>query len=431
MSAFSISGLSSGIDTTSLISQLMAVAAQPQTALKRQLSTEQSVISAYQAINTKLSAFSDAATAVQQAWAATKATSSNSAVIASTSTGALAGSSATFDVTQLATAQISTLAVPTGGTVVSTPANGIDVTDHAGVVHHVTLSDGSAATVAAAVNSAGVGVRAAVVNTDSGQVLQFTATSTGVAGSFSISGLDNPPQTLVAAQDAQIAVGNPAAGGYTVSSSTNTFNGVVPGVTFTVGAVASGVTLSVSSDASAISDKVKAMVDAANAVLGELNTDTGKGALLEGNYQVNALTQSILATVSHGDASGNSYAGSGIQLTSTGTLKFDPDAFAAGYAANPAQTQTTVNGLASALASVASNASTQTVSPLINSGNAQVANLTKEISDWDTRLASQQTALQAKYTAMEVALSKLNSTSSWLNQALGSMSNSSSNSKSN
>jgi flagellar hook-associated protein 2 len=429
VSTFSISGLSSGIDTTSLISQLMTLAAQPQAALKNQLAGEKSVISAYQAINTKLTAFQDAATAVQQAWGATKATSSSSAVIASTNSSAVAGSSATFDVVQLATAQISTLAV-NASAVVSNPPNGIDITDHAGVVHHVNLSDGSAATVAAAVNSAGVGVRAAVVNTDSGQVLQFTATSTGVAGSFSISGLDNAPQTLVAAQDAKVAVGNPAAGGYSVSSSSNTFTGVVPGVTFTVGAVASNVTISIGSDADAISGKVKALVDAANAALGELSTDTGKGAVLEGNYQVNAITQSVLAVISHGDASGASYAGSGIQLTSTGTLKFDADAFAASYAANPAQTKTSLSGLASAVAGLASNASTQTVSPLITSGNAQVANLTKGISDWDARLASQQTALQAKYTAMEVALSKLNSTSSWLNQALSSMDNSS-NSKSN
>ncbi len=55
-------------------------------------------------------------------------------------------------------------------------------------------------------------------------------------------------------------MGDPAAGGYTVSSSTNTFNGVVPGVTFTVGAVASDVTVSVGSDAGAISDKVKALI---------------------------------------------------------------------------------------------------------------------------------------------------------------------------
>lgn len=430
MSTFAISGLASGIDTTSLISQLMAVAAQPQNALKNQLATEQKVVTAYQAINSKLTAFQAAADAVNKSttWAAAKATSSNSSIIATTTSTATAGSSATFNVVQLATAQISTVAVPSGGTVVSTPANGIDITDSAGAVHHLTLADGSASTVAAAVNGAGLGVRAALVNTDSGQVLQFSAGSTGVKGSFSVAGLDTAPSTLVAAQDAKVAVGDPAAGGYTVSSSTNTFNNVLPGVTFTVGAVTSNVTVSVSSDAGAISDKVKAMVDAANTLLAEVNADTAKGAMLESNYQINAISQSVLSTISHGDASGNSFAGSGIQLTSTGTLKFDPDAFAAGYAANPAATQTSVSSLASSISSLALNTSTQTVSPLINSGNAQVSNLNKEISDWDSRLATQQTSLQAKYTAMEVALQKLNSTSSWLNQALGSMSGSSSSS---
>ena len=84
-----------------------------------------------------------------------------------------------------------------------------------------------------------------MINTDSGPLLQFTSTATGAAGAFSINGLDNAPQTLVAARDAQIAVGDPAAGGYTVSSSSNTFNNVIPGVTFSVGAVASGVTVTV------------------------------------------------------------------------------------------------------------------------------------------------------------------------------------------
>jgi flagellar hook-associated protein 2 len=421
VSAFAISGLSSGIDTTSLISQLMTVAAAPQTALKNQLSTQQSQISAYQAINTKLTAFQAAADALNQAstWGSTTATSSSSSVIATASATATAGTSATFNVVQLATAQISTLAA-SAASVVANPPSGIDITDQAGNVHHVALADGAAATVASAINSAGVGVRAAVVNTDSGPVLQFTSSTSGTAGSFTISGLDSAPQTLVTAQNAQVAVGNPASGGYTVSSSTNTFNNVVPGVTFTVGAVASNVNITVGNDATAISGKVKAMVDAANAALTELGNDTGKGAILEGNYQLNAITQSILSTVSHGDSSGNSFNAVGIQLTSTGTLTFDATAFTAAYTADPAKTQTIGNGLASSLSALASNASITTVSPLITSGNSQVSNLTSEISDWDTRLASQQTALQAKYTAMEVALQKLNSTSSWLTQALNS-----------
>ncbi|MDQ2958593.1 MAG: flagellar filament capping protein FliD [Actinomycetota bacterium] len=431
MSAFSISGLSSGIDTTSLISQLMTVAAQPQTALKNQLSTEQSVISAYQALNTKLTAFQAAADAVKQAstWTSTKATSSNPAVVASTTSAATAGSSTTFDVIQLATAQISTLSAT--GTVVANPPNGIDVVDAAGTTHHLSLADGTVDSVATAVNNAGLGIRAAVVNTDGGQVLQFTATTTGSAGAFSINGLDNAPQTLVAAQNAKIAIGNPAAGGYTVSSSSNTFTNAIPGVTFSVGAVASGVTVSVGSDANAISDKVKALVTAANDVLTTLGTDTGKGAILEGNYQINSITQSVLATVSHGDSTGSSFSSLGVQLTSSGTFAFDANAFASAYAADPAKTQASLAGsLATSLSSLASNASTSTVSPLISSGTSHVSDLNKQISAWDTRLADQQTSLQKKYTAMEVALQKLQSTSTWLASTLGALSNTNSSSSS-
>jgi flagellar hook-associated protein 2 len=421
VSAFAISGLSSGIDTASLITQLMTVAAQPQTQLKNQLSVQQNVLSAYQAINTKLTALQTAADAVKQAgtWAATKAVSSSASVVASTTTGATAGSATTFDVIRLATAQISTVAA--AGAVVASPPNGIDVIDAGGVTHHLALSDGSAAGVATAVNNAALGIRASVVNTDSGPLLQFTSTATGAAGAFSINGLNTAPRTLVAARDAQIAVGDPAAGGYTVSSSSNTFNNVIPGVTFSVGAVTSGVTVAVSSDATAISDKLKALVDAANAALGELSKDTGKGAVLESNYQINSITNSVLSTISRGTGAA-SFASIGVQLTSTGTLTFDANAFASAYAADPAKAQASAaTSLAGALSSLAMQSSTQIVSPLINSGTSQVGSLNKQIADWDTRLDSQRTAMQSKYTAMEVALQKLQSTSSYLTSALAAM----------
>lgn len=429
MSAFAINGLSSGIDTASLITQLMTVAAQPQTQLKNQLSVQQNVLSAYQAINTKLTALQSAADAVKNAstWAATKAVSSSTAVLASTTSTATTGSATTFDVIRLATAQISTVAAT--GAVVSSPPSGIDVVDSAGVTHHLTIADGTAASVATAVNNAALGIRASVVNTDSGPLLQFTSVATGAAGAFTVNGLDTAPQTLVTGRDAQIAVGNPGAGGYTVSSSTNTFNNVIPGVTFSVGAVVSGVTVSVSSDASAISDKVKALVDAANAALTELGKDTGKGAALESNYQINSITDSVLSAISHGNGSGASFASVGVQLTSTGSLAFDATAFAAAYAADPAKAQASVaTSLAGTLSSLSMNASTQVVSPLINSGTSQIGQLNKQIADWDTRLDSQRTAMQSKYAAMEVALQKLQSTSSYLTSALSALSKSNSSS---
>jgi flagellar hook-associated protein 2 len=430
VSAFSISGLSSGIDTASLISQLMTVAAQPQTQLKNQLSVQQNVLSAYQAINTKLTALQTAADAVKQAstWAATKAVSSSTAVVASTTSTAASGSATTFDVIRMASAQISTVAAT--GAVVASPPNGIDVVDSAGQTHHLALADGSPAAVAAAVNNAAIGIRASVINTDSGPLLQFTSVSTGAAGAFSINGLDTAPQTLVAAQDARIAVGDPAAGGYTVSSSSNTFNNVIPGVTFSIGAIASGVTVAVSSDAAAIGDKVKALVDAANAALTELGKYTGKGAVLESDYQINSITDSVLSTISHGDGAGASFASVGVQLTSTGTLAFDATAFAAAYAADPAKARASAaTSLSGSLSTLAMRSSTATLSPLINSGTSHVGELNKQIADWDTRLNDQRVAMQTKYTAMEVALQKLQSTSSYLTSALAAMtaSNSASN----
>src|SRR5262249_19046790 len=157
-----------------------------------------------------------------------------------------------------------------------------------------TLTDGTAASVASAVNSAGIGMRAAVIQTDGGQVLQFTSTSTGAKGGFTIdpTNLTAPAQTLVAAQDAQIQVGDPAAGGYTVSSSTNTFTNAIPGVTFTVSQPTTGpVTLSVASDEQSISDKVKALVDSVNAALTEIGSDTAKGGALEGNSELLTMQQ--------------------------------------------------------------------------------------------------------------------------------------------
>lgn len=430
MSAFSISGLSSGIDTASLISQLMKVAAQPQTQLKNQLSLQQSELTAYQSINTKLTALQAAADAVKQAgtWAAAKAVSSSTAVIASTTSDAVSGSATTFDVIRLATAQISTVAA--AGAVVASPPNGIDIVDSTGTTHHLALADGSATAVATAVNNAGLGIRASVINTDSGPLLQFTSVATGAAGAFTINGLDTAPQTLVAAKDAQIAVGNPAAGGYTMSSSSNTFNNVIPGVTFSIGAVASGVTVSVSSDASAISDKIKALVDAANATLTELNKSTGKGGVLESDFGINSITSSVLSTVSRGTSAGASFASIGVQLTSKGELTFDATAFASAYAADPAKAQATAaTSLAGALSGLAMRSSTVTLSPLINSGTAQVGQLNKQIAEWDTRLEGQRLAMQSKYTAMEVALQKLQATSSYLTSALDAISASNSASK--
>lgn len=428
--SISVSGLLGGtagqIDVTSLISQLMQAKAIPQSQLKDQLTNVQSELSAYQAINTKMTALQTAAQALTDpsGWTTTAATSSSPTVVA-TSTGAAQAGATTFDVTRLAAGQISTVAADASGVVVGNPSAGIQITGADGTAHQIALTSGSAADVAAAINTAAVGVRASVVQTDQGSVLQLSSAKTGLANGFTVSGFDTPPQTLVNAQDAQISVGGTAGAGYTVSSSSNTFSGFIPGVTFSVGALATGVTISVASDEQAISDKVQALVTAANSALAELNHDTGQGAVLQGRFDVSSLASSLMSSVSAGVAGGGSLKTFGIDIDSTGTMSFDPGAFAAAYAADPAGAHDAVSGsFAARLGTAATNAvtaQTGTISQSISGLNDQSTQLNDEIDDWTTRLTDINSALTAKYTVMETALARLQSQQTYLTSMFASL----------
>ena len=433
--SISVSGLLGGtagqIDTTSLISQLMAAQAVPQNQLKDQLTTVTNQLSAYQSINSRLTAVQTAAQALTDAtaWRATTATSTSSAVVATSSATALAGST-TFSVTQLARAQVTTIAADSTGTVVSVPSAGIRVTDSSGNVHNVALTSGTAADVAAAINAANIGVRASAVQTSQGVLLQVSSTKTGAASSFTVDGTDATPQNLIAAQDAEVTVGDPAAGGYTVTSATNTFTSLIPGVTFSVNALATDVSINVASDGQSISDKVKALVSAAATAASTVSAATAKGAVLQGRGDVNSLAASLAGAVSHGTASGASLKTYGIDLDSSGNLTFDATAFAAAYAADPAGTQSAIAGsFATALnttASAAIDPTTGSVTVAINAANTRTTSLNSEIDSWTTRLATIQTNLQTKYSAMETALARLQSQQTYLTSMFANMTKSSS-----
>ncbi len=434
--SISVSGLLGGtagqIDTTTLISQLMAAQAIPQNQLKDQLATTTNLLSTYQVINTRLTAVQTAARSLTDAtaWNATTASSSSSAVVATSSATASPGST-TFSVTTLARAQVTTVAADSSGTVVSVPSAGIRVTDSSGNVHTIALTSGSAADVAAAINAANIGVRASAIQTSQGIVLQVSSTKTGAANGFSLDGFDNTPATLSNAQDAQVTVGDPSAGGYTQTSPTNTFTSLIPGVTFSASALANDVTVTVGSDQNSISNSVAALVNAAAAAANEVSGDTAQGAVLQGHGDINSLVSALAYAVSKGTPSGASLKTYGIDLDSKGNLSFDAKAFANAYAADPTGTQAAVNSFAASLNSTATGAvdpTSGTITAAINSATTQSTSLNKEIDDWTTRLTTIQSTLQGKYAAMETALARLQSQQTYLTSMFNSMNGSSSSS---
>lgn len=344
-----IDGLVSGLDTTSIIESLMAVERLPQQMLAQRRSAAQAALDAYASVKAKVTAVATAATGLQKAtdWAARKATSTNGDIATVSATVGASTGSLEFTVDKLATthslAGVNTLAATTtaaadGASITITTSEGPQV---------VNVGGGSLAEVVAAVNDAKVGVTAAAVNTGSGYKLQFTASKSGEAAEFTVAGLAAAVGgTSIVSQgsDAELTVGT-GPGKYLLTSASNTFTDLLPGVTVNAKSVsASPVRIDVTADADALAKKVSAFVDAINGAIAEVKTRTAydpktqTAASLNGDPAVRRLTQALSRAVSEavGSSSLGSASAAGVSSDKFGNITFDQTKFLAAYAADPA-----------------------------------------------------------------------------------------------
>jgi flagellar hook-associated protein 2 len=494
--SMSIDGLVSGMNTTDLVNQLMQAEALPQTMLKNKVTTQNKVVTSYQSINTKMAALATAAKALgtADAWGAMKATSSSDAAVVTAGAGAAAGS-VSFRVNSVATTHTMTfkdISVASASDAAGSPVitgSTIDVKLQDGSTKTLTPADQSLKAVVAAINGeAGAQYKAAAVQIGSGQyTLQLTAKTSGAAATFdatSVSGGLNlgTASATVQGADAQLQIGE-GTGAYTITSATNTFADVLPGLTVTAtkaqAATDEPVTVSLTADTDAVSDKVKALVDGLNAALNEISMQSrGKdGALpanpLAGDSAVRTLRQDLLSSFSGGvagvDPLNPGYTGSfediGVVLTRDGNVTFDKEKFLGALAKDPAKTQryfdsytetdskTAANpgGLGTegkfqpgydvarglgrkleAIALVATEGVSRpddpagkvkqgTLQGLIQRRNDSIRDLNDQVTSWDDRLAMRRAGLQRQFSAMETALSTMKQQSSWLSSQLASL----------
>ncbi|KUL25990.1 flagellar filament capping protein FliD [Actinoplanes awajinensis] len=461
----SVDGLVSGLSTSSMISSLMQVEAVPQTKLKTKVATAQTAVTSYLSVNTKIKATKVAAESVADlaSWRSLKVTSSSSTVSA-TATGGLGGMAgiAKFDVTSVARNQSTVLkladttaeqALPAsfdiqpGTWSPDADADGVDEFTPVGNPVTITVPEPrTAAKLTSAVNSAAMGIRAMVVNTSGTEgVIQFSGQKSGSANGFQISGLDGfgtagASPTTTSAKDAVLTMNPGTASAYTVTSATNTFSALMPGVTLTVAKEEQGVTVDATTDTSAISGKFQALVDAANAALAEITSqtaydiDTKTGSPLTGDFTVRQMKQTMLSQVSNGlsytksttDSNGvatnttvdfGSLSKLGISLTKEGTFAFKEADFNKAYLADPASVQEA--GIAfGAKVKELSNTQAKAVTGVITGRKSEIQTLTDQIENWDVRLAAKKVALQKQYTALETSLGSLKNQSSWLSGQL-------------
>lgn len=449
MANTSVDGLVSGLDTASLISQLMQVERQPQVRLQQRRDTLNRTIDAYQTLNTKLNAVETAAEALKSApsWNVFKATSSDTAVLTATASSAATPGVLSVNVTNLAAAHstISASGVASTDTVVFTGSSftitkGDRSNPSAQATYTFTPTDGKLSSVVAAINAnADAGLVASAVQVAPNDYrIQITSKTTGDLSWFTVdaaqmAAIGGSFGVVTDGADAVVHVGTgPAA--YDIRSATNTVTGALPGVTMTL--LSKGpATLTIDNDADALADKVSKLVaavnDAATYIKGQSGYDSktktaGKflaDPMVAGVAQ--SLIQAVTSSVSASTLGTPSLAG--VTLGRDGTLTFDKTKFLDAYAKDPAAvaklfqendtTVTTDDGMAERLRVLAKDVTdftTGRITTSINSKKDQVKSLDDAIADWDVRLRLREQALRRQFTGLEAALGTLKNQSTWL-----------------
>lgn len=439
----SVDGLVSGLNTSSIIQQLMQLERQGQVRLQGRQREAETAITALQALNTRFLAINTAAKSLTTGtgWDLMAGTSSDASRATATSSAGAASGDVTFLVKQLAGAEI----LKSSGTVASTSdvvASGTIRVTKDGVAKSIDVGDGSLASVAKAINSAGAGVTATAVQVSSGAyALQLTSTTTGEAAITVDDGAGGNPfasstlgsvAVLTEGRNAlmQVGVAADGSGGYEISRKTNTVNDLLTGTTITLlkQDLTTPVTIKASADTAAVADGVAKLVDAMNATLAEIgrsatyDSATKRAGILYGDNGVRGLRSQLVSAVSGGIGSSSGLAGVSVQRD--GTVLFDRQKFLDAMAKDPGAAEAVLGagGMAGRVATVADNASrskTAAAGPgvLTNAIDARQGNISAlktNIASWDQRLVLREQRLVAQFAALEKALGASRSQGQWL-----------------
>jgi flagellar hook-associated protein 2 len=452
-----LTGLSSGLDTTSLIQTLMAAASQPKTLLDKQITTQQSTVADLQKLNAAFASLAQ----LTDPFTGTKltsfsVTSSQASAAAGTADATAAPGQLSFTVDQLASRQVEVTGPLSAGPT-NPPALTIVAAD--GTQTSVTPSSSSLDSVVQAINAAGAGVTALKVQagTDaSGNALfrlQLSSSQTGANAAFTVldgNGVDIMAQsggTVVStAQDAQLTLWPGTGAAQAVTSSTNEFDDLMPGVDVTVSQPSSTpVTLSIDQDVDTEATTLSTLISSVESILsgiaqGAATTTTtdssGNTSVVFGSFTADSTVRGAASALTDAmtlDVDGVSPSSIGIELDKDGTISFDQDAFEAAMRSDPKGTTDLYNAIAARVNAAATQASDPfdgTLTSEIASDNSSITAMQKKSDDMQALLDQQQATLQQQFAYMETMMSQIQSQGSYVQSYIDALTGSSSSSSS-
>ena len=280
----SVQGLSSGIQWKDIIDAMVNADRASTTKMESRRTTFQGRLDAVRSLNTKLLSLSlDVATLNRSStFQVRKASTSNESAASAAATNQSVPGTFAVSIGAIAKAHQTRTA---GQASASSPygAGSITITQGSGSPAIVTVDAGNSTLdgIATAINAAGLGVTAAVVNEGSGATpykLVLSSKTTGLASQIAVSGsggslagLFGAMTDVTAAADATLTMGS-GPGALSITQASNTFSNVVNGVTITAKDVAANIQVTVGADTTGAKDRIKAVVESYNAVLDELKS---------------------------------------------------------------------------------------------------------------------------------------------------------------
>jgi len=464
MAGVSTLGIGSGLKLSDILDSLTTAEKQVLAPVSKQQTAATAKLSAYGTLKTAVQGFQTANAKLQEAGLYTQTTTSSttSAFSADSSGGAVAGKYS-ISVTRLAQAQTLTSAAqqdvksPVGGAAASRT---LKILSEEGKETRIELTQDQTSLTALrdSINKANAGVSASIIRvSDASYRLSLTATQTGTGHAvkgISVEGDDtlqafigfDPAASAsgltqnVAAQNASLTINN-----VNIESSSNVISDAVEGITLRLNDVTSGnQTLSVVSDSSKAKTAISDWVNAYNSLQDTMasltkytpvdagkDQDTKNGALL-GDSTLRIIQTQLKGILANGSGSAiyKTLTQAGITSDPTsGKLKLDGDKLTSALSVKPeairdifvgdGKKSGVATGMANSLGAIlnskgALQSATDTISKKLNQLTDQYNRASKNI---DATIARYKT----QFTNLDMMMSKLNNTSSYLTQQFDNM----------
>lgn len=436
--AIAFSGLASGLDTSSIISSLVAAAEASEAPYQTQQSTLSDQQTAVQAISSSLSTLGTFAQSLElpstsQLMAATASDSHLSVAVS----GDAAAATHDMRVDQLATAQTVTSSTFSSDSAGVAGTGSVQISTGTGSsATTATVSWGSTDTldsIAAKINSANAGVNASVLYDGTNYRLVVTSTQTGTANAATFTesgnalGLSNPSNVTIAAQDAKLSID-----GVEVTRSSNVIDDALPGMTITLNSAQAATdpdtTVNVATDTNGVTSLLQSLVSNYNQVSGALavqmtyNANATAQAPLFGDMTMREL-QSSMEDIASQDFGGTNLTDLGITIDSDGNMTLDTDTLDAALSANPNVVSNlfTSQGFGTALYNMTdeyTDPENGILTAKEQSITDQNSDLTDEINQIQSNATAMQTTLQDEFNTLETTMSQLQSEGNYVTKML-------------